>query len=152
LLAALVGGGFALLGVLVGSRGERRRWMREARRAAYMDYAEAVHLLQGNALSPEDRPDAAQRMHRALTAIGLVGPAKVNEACVRISECLRAEPIDGLRLTHLYNTFIVHAIAALAPLSWYTVRARLAREPSDEAILASVPSLRPQRQEGPPTS
>jgi hypothetical protein len=118
--------------------------MRDARREAYMDYAIAVHEISRTKDDPGlDQRGASQHMHRALTAISLVGPTKVNKACNHLSPILRATPIDMVELNKGYDAFIASAVVALAPSTWYRVRMRFARPRSDAEYRHEAATLYP---------
>jgi hypothetical protein len=152
-VASLMAGGFLVIGLWLGSRSERRQWLRDARREAYMDYASAVHEIQ----STEDDADldehaARQHMHRALTALALVGPERVVKACDDLSPVLRARPIDMVDLHKRYDEFIARAVVALAPSAWYRWQMRFARPQSDDEYRAEITAIYPDRvvdQQGP---
>src|SRR5438128_1825007 len=99
-VAPTISAAAALVGIYIGSRGERKRWLRDQRRAAYLDYASAVHAVQ------REEPNARIQMHGALTAMWLVGPASVVDAADDLTPILRAKPIDLAALTVGYDRFI----------------------------------------------
>lgn len=132
----------ALVGLYLGSRGERRRWLRDVRREAYLDFSRAIYAIQ-RASTPDDRTNAAEAMNLSLTAISFVGSVPVVEASDKVSPILRSQPVDLFKLSKAYNDFVRAASVTLTRGTWYSIRAWLERGPSDDDLRAHVAATYP---------
>jgi hypothetical protein len=106
-------GVFALIGAALGSMNEKRKWLRDARREAYMSFADSGHTAYVYARGGALPVDLTKSMFTAQTAVALLGPKRVDVAARAFADYLQGGGTERSQVNDLYESFISEASRAL---------------------------------------
>ena len=101
LLAGLLAGIFAVVGILYGSRREHQQWLRDTRRTAYwtlLTNSQRVQSVRQIGLQLEDaeRESLYSDLYSAVNAVQIAGPKKLAEAAELLMNAVNGTDYDAL--------------------------------------------------------